>query len=109
MYTFYSTFILYGSYFKRLYFIKEKSFDINVIQCQQLINFSINEKKTMNKLRIFYLAVRVKGNRPNARRVVSGGSGSSDTQSFSESVKSDSGGSGGSQTKSDSISNGLFD
>ena len=51
---------------------------------------------------------RIKGNRPNARRVVSQGSGSSDTQSFSDSGKSDSlgsGGSGGAQT--DSLSNGL--
>jgi hypothetical protein len=58
----------------------------------------------------FDLIVRVKGNRPSARRLASGGSASSDTQSFSDSGKSDSGGSG-SQTKfsPDIISNGISD
>ncbi|CAG2109969.1 unnamed protein product [Medioppia subpectinata] len=52
--------------------------------------------------------VRVKNNRPSARRVASGGSACSDTQSFSDSGKSDNSGGNGSDTKfaSDSISNG---
>jgi hypothetical protein len=57
----------------------------------------------------FDLIVRVKGNRPSARRLASGGSASSDTQSFSDSGKSVESGGSGSQTKfsSDITSNGI--
>ena len=59
--------------------------------------------------------VRVKSNRPSARRLVSGGSAGSDTrsdtQSFSDSGKSDNSGGNGLDPKfaSDTVSNGLSD